>query len=104
QLSPSRAFAAFARFRRAHGIPPAVFAIERVRFGSEVEVFKPQYLDLRSPSFCELLRVILREGDETLVLEEALPIPGAFPRDATGEGWAVEIQLDSFSSAPFRGL
>lgn len=102
QLPPSQAFAAITRLRQDHGIPPAVFVIERVRFGTEVEVFKPQYLDLRSPSFCELLELIVRESDKPLVLEEMLPTPEAFPRDTAGVGWAVELQMDTFSLGSFR--
>ncbi len=97
ELPPTRAFAALARFRQDHDLPPTVFAIERVRFGTGIEVFKPQYLDLRSPSFCELLAMILRGGDEPLVLEEALPAPDAYPGDTAGERWAVELQLDTLS-------
>jgi hypothetical protein len=102
KLPPARSFAAITRLRREHGIPPAVFIIERVRFGSEVEVFKPQYLDLRSPSFCELLEMILGESDKPLLLEEMLPVPEDFPRDTAGAGWAVELQVDTFSLGSFR--
>ena len=92
---PWRALAELDRWRRAQGIPAVAFCIERVRFGPRIEVFKPQYLDLRSPSFCELLEGIVRDGGEALVLEEMLPSPEAFPRDLDGERWAVELQVDS---------
>jgi hypothetical protein len=95
-LPPSRAFAALDRWRRAGGIPERVFAIEKVRFGAEVETYKPQYLDFTSPSFCELLLGALpRTSDPSLTLEEMLPAPEAFPRDGDGERWAVELQADS---------
>lgn len=96
ELPPPQAFAALDRWRCARGLPERVFAIERVVFqGVAGEVFKPQYLDFTSPSFCSLFEAILRTSGETLVLEEVLPAADAFPRGADGERWAVELQADT---------
>jgi hypothetical protein len=93
----SDAFAAVHRWRRERGIPERVFAIERVPHPSLDHVYKPQYLDLTSPLFTFVLRAALETAGETLLLEEALPAPEAFPQDAQGRRWAVELLVDSLS-------
>jgi hypothetical protein len=96
----SDAFAALHRWRRGHGIPERVFAIERVPHPSLDHVYKPQYLDFTSPLFIGVLRAVLEASAETLLLEEALPAPDAFPRDREGRRWAVELLVDSLSLPP----
>ena len=100
-LSPPLALAAIDRWRRAHGLPERLFVIERVSHPAVERIFKPQYLDLASPLFAELFRTLLGKalrqagnGDAALVFEEALPDPGDLPRDAAGQPWAVEIQVE----------
>jgi hypothetical protein len=80
---------------RERGLPDAFYAIERVsRPDSKTERFKPQYVDLGSPAFVELLAGILDRQAE-ITIEEALPGPGAYPRDAGGRRWGLEVMLDS---------
>jgi Lantibiotic dehydratase, N terminus len=101
--APSRAFAAIDRWRRSWDLPERVFAIERVHFKAfkaKAEVYKPQYLDFTSPSFCELFAALLRTNGSSLTLEEVLPAAAAFPRDEAGESWAVELQAEAFASRP----
>ncbi|HJX27360.1 MAG TPA: hypothetical protein VJ885_05570, partial [Thermoanaerobaculia bacterium] len=82
------------RWRRSLGVPDRVFALEKIRHETIEDLWKPQYLDLTSPLFFQLLEAVARTAGPTLVLEEMLPEPGAFPRDAAGERWAVELQLE----------
>ncbi|MEM6454312.1 MAG: lantibiotic dehydratase [Acidobacteriota bacterium] len=80
-----------------YGIPPQVYRIER-----DGNTSRPQYLDLRSPSFAELLH----QGDDPdgneVRLSAALPAPDAYPRDRAGAGraWAFEAQLFVPQPAP----
>lgn len=101
-LSAAGAFRAVDRWRSRHGVPERVFVIERVRHPVVKDMFKPQYVDLGSPAFVALFEAIVRAAGGSLVLEEALPAPSAFPRDAAGEAWAVELQLDSLAWGPPR--
>ncbi|MEM7482686.1 MAG: lantibiotic dehydratase [Acidobacteriota bacterium] len=82
------------RWRRLHGVAARVFVIERVIFGDK-QTFKPQFLDLRSPTFLELLAGIVERAGGPVEFEEMLPTPEAFPMDARGERWATELVLDS---------
>ncbi len=100
-LTPARALAAIDRWRRAHGLPEQLFVIERVSHPAVERIFKPQYLDLAAPPFCELFRVLIGkavrrapDGPTDLAFEEALPAPADLPRDTAGEPWAIEVQVE----------
>jgi hypothetical protein len=71
-----------------------MFVIERVPHEAGEEVYKPQYVDLTSPLFFQLFAGIVRAAGATLVIEEVLPEPEAFPQDAAGERWAAEVQVE----------
>jgi hypothetical protein len=89
----ARAWAEVDRWRRSLGVPDRVFALEKIRHETIEDLWKPQYLDLTSPLFFQILEAVARTAGPTLVLEEMLPEPGAFPR-AAGERWAVELHLE----------
>jgi hypothetical protein len=91
---PARAWAEVDRWRRSLGVPDRVFALEKIRHETIEDLWKPQYLDLTSPLFFQILEAVARTVGPSLVLEEMLPAPEAFPRDAAGEHWAVELQLE----------
>lgn len=91
---PSRAWAEVDRWRRSLGVPDRVFALEKVRHETIEELWKPQYLDLTSPLFFQILEAVARTAGSSLVLEEVLPDPQDLPRDAAGERWAVELQVE----------
>jgi hypothetical protein len=99
-LRPARALEAIDRWRRAHGLPERLFVIERVVHPAIGRIYKPQYLDLAAPLFCELFRALLGEGSTTLTFEEALPDPGSLPRDNAGEPWAVEVHVEPLLLVP----
>lgn len=110
-LSPPRALVAIDRWRRLHGLPERLFVIERVSHPAVERIFKPQYLDFASPLFCELFRALLGKAvrqaggsDAALILEEALPDPGDLPRDAAGQPWAVEVQVEPLLLGRGSGL
>jgi hypothetical protein len=91
-LPEAQAFVALHRWRLAHGIPERVFLIEQVRHG----LYKPQYLDLTSPSFVALLRASGKAG-EGITFYELLPTPEIFPADEAGRRWAVELLIDTLT-------
>jgi len=90
-----RAWRETVRWWRERGLPLRMFVIERVRHETLEEVYKPQFVDLASPLFFELFAGIVRAPGATLVIEEVLPGPEAFPQDARGRRWAVEVQVEA---------
>lgn len=90
----ARTWGDFDRWRRSLGVPDRVFALEKIRHETIEDFWKPQYLDLTSPLFFQILVAIARTAGPSLVLEEMLPEPAAFPRDAAGERWAVELHVE----------
>jgi hypothetical protein len=96
----AEAFAAINRWRLEREIPDRVVFIERIHHESGERRYKPQYLDFTSPSFTALFRASLRENAESLTFEEMLPVPDAAPRDPRGEGWAIELMLDTLALQP----
>src|SRR4029077_17628462 len=77
------------------GIPDQVFVPEPIPLSGSIYHQKPQYIDFSSPSFLRIFSSILKAGMRTLILEEALPVPEQFP--VHGQGWATEVQLESFA-------
>lgn len=94
--SPGDFFAAVQRWRERYGLPAQGYLLERVRHPVAGRATKPQYLDLTSPLFLDLLETVVRDhpGPE-LVIEEALPAPADFPADGEGDCWAVELLLEA---------
>jgi hypothetical protein len=92
------AFAHLNRRRTALGIPDRVYLQERIEhpFGTR---FKPQYVDFTSPAFVDLLLSVIRADPMPVVLTEALPAPDAFPADAEGRRWAVEVVVDTLCAS-----
>lgn len=97
---PAHAWAEVDRWRRSLGVPDRVFALEKIRHETIADLWKPQYLDLTSPLFFQILEAVARTAGPSLVLEEMLPEPEAFPCDAAGERWAVELQIDPGQIGP----
>lgn len=96
-------FLALVRWRCALGLPDRVFWIERVRPQTEgLKLYKPQFIDFHSPTLVALLLAGLDDlGDgESITFEEALPTSDAFPRDAAGERWAIELMLEAIAFQP----
>ncbi|MBE4749493.1 hypothetical protein G4177_15110 [Corallococcus sp. ZKHCc1 1396] len=91
------AFLAINRWREALGLPVQVYLIEKVTAEAvSFDVFKPQYIDFRSPALVALFQTVLSTGKmEQVTLEEALPTPEAYPTDVQGRRWGVEVILDS---------
>ncbi|HYU33298.1 MAG TPA: lantibiotic dehydratase [Thermoanaerobaculia bacterium] len=95
--SPSRACREVLRWWRGSGLPSRVFVIERVHHESQEEAYKPQLVELASPLFFQLFAGIVHAAGSTLTVEEVLPGPEAFPQDAQGRRWAVEVQVDALA-------
>lgn len=96
-------FLAVASWRRAHGLPDRAFWIERVRPQTEgIKLYKPQFIDFHSPTLVALLLAGLEDfGDgASITFEEALPTSDAFPRDAAGDRWAMELMLEAIAFQP----
>jgi len=96
-------------FRRVHawrlsvGLPLQLFVYEPIHEKNDpVHSFKPQYLDLSSPSLLGVFVAILRKAPGRLLFEEALPCFTDFPRDSAGRSRAIEIQIDSLALRPRR--
>jgi hypothetical protein len=98
-LDEAGAFAAVNRWRLVHAIPECVFMIERVPHPRVGVRSQPQYVDFTSPLFVALFRSALQDV-ESMTVTEALPAPGAFPRDGEGRRWAVELVVDSLAMQP----
>jgi hypothetical protein len=97
-ITDAAAFVRLNQWRSLHGIPERVFVAEKTPLqflGGEVR--KPQYLDFTSPLFLTVIRSVLKTEDRELILEEMLPLPSAYPTDAAGRRWAVELQLDTLA-------
>jgi hypothetical protein len=93
-------FLAVQRWRRLHAIPTQCYLIEPVTADyTKRTVYKPQYIDFRSPELVTLLLASLATAKEPITLEEALPVPDAFPFDGSGVRRGVEIILESLSLA-----
>jgi hypothetical protein len=90
-------FEAVNRWRLAAGIPAQVFLTEKIPHKVLGTMYKPQYLDFTSPLFVPIFRAALAEGPLRLAVEEMLPSPEMFPRDAGGRAWAVEMQVDTLA-------
>jgi hypothetical protein len=101
---PDRCYLAVQRWKDRYRIPDRIFIAESVQHETLGQRRKPQFLDLRSPLFVELLVAILKQPSEHVHLEEALPAPERLPQDAGGRRWAVEVLLDglAFRAAPRR--
>ena len=84
-------------FLHTHGIPSRVFILEPIRHPVRGEYLKPQYIDFSSPSFVAMWKAIVNNIANDLVFVEMLPQPDAFPEDATGRRWAVELIVDSLA-------
>ena len=97
---PARAWAEVDRWRRSLGVPDRVFALEKIRHETIDDLWKPQYLDLTSPLFFQILEAVARTAGPSLVLEEMLPAAEVFPRDAAGNRWAVELHLEPGLAEP----
>src|SRR5688572_6742440 len=82
-------------WRKTRNIPEKVFAVERVAHPVLGFRYQPQYLDFTSPVFMPILQALAASEDVTLDLSEMLPEPAAFPGDADGRTWAVELLVDS---------
>jgi hypothetical protein len=98
--SDPAAFAAINRWRLERRLPDRVVFIEKIHHESGEERYKPQYLDFTSPSFVALFRAALKENAASLTFEEMLPLPESAPRDPQGQGWAVELMLDTLALDP----
>ena len=96
-LSEAATFAALNHWRHDLGIPDRVFVVERVPHDYIQEFYKPQYVDFTSPLFLPVFRSVLASGLQQLCLDEMLPTPDAYPADAEGVHWGVEVQLDSLA-------
>lgn len=94
-------FAALHRWRQELELPRRFYVIERRPAPDPRPVFKPQYVDLSSPLFADIFLGILdQQGDEPLVLEEALPAPDAYPGDGGKGRRAVEVVIEGLSLQP----
>lgn len=92
------AFRIVDRWRRAIELPDCVFLYEQMhRAGDVAQSYKPQYLDLSSPSFMSLFLAIIKQQQERLILEEPLPSYSDFPPDGAHGYRAIEIQIDSLA-------
>lgn len=94
-------------FRRIHawrvsaGLPVQLFVYEPIHEKDDtLPSFKPQYLDLSSPSLLGVFLSILRKAQGRLIFEEALPTFTDFPCDSAGRSRAIEIQIDSLALRP----
>jgi Lantibiotic dehydratase, N terminus len=98
------AFAALHSWRRRLGLPDQVYLWEKERTDELLgEVWKPQYLDFRSPSFVALLADALDRGSGPTAFVEALPRPEDFPLDPEEGPRAFEVVLDSLAVRPREG-
>ena len=94
-------FLAVQRWRRLHAIPTQCYLIEAVTAEyAKRSVFKPQYIDFRSPELVTLFLASLATAKEPITLEEALPVPDAFPFDGSGVRRGVELIIESLALAP----
>jgi hypothetical protein len=101
--SESGAFLALHGFLRQHGIPDKVFVIESVSHpGLTKRILKPQFLDLTSPLFLNLLCSMLPVAKTSITFLEMLPSPDLFPTGCNGESWAIELGLDSLALQPVK--
>lgn len=95
KISDAQMFERIHHWRTRFNLPETIFLYERMhKEESPVQSYKPQYINLTSPSFTRLLVSILKKSSERLVFEEALPSFTAFPPDAEGEPRAFELQID----------
>src|SRR6185295_1435897 len=93
-------FLAVQRWRRRHEIPTQCYLIEAVTADySKRTIYKPQYIDFRSPELVTLLLASLASAREPVTLEEALPVPDAFPFDESGVRRGVELIIESLALA-----
>ncbi|HEX2165100.1 MAG TPA: lantibiotic dehydratase [Thermoanaerobaculia bacterium] len=91
-------FLALDGWRGEHGIPRQVFLIEKIDENETGQpVFKPQFIDFGSPLLCDVFFSQLRSPEQEITLEEALPTTDAYPADAAGRRWAVELVVESLS-------
>ncbi|MEM6797793.1 MAG: hypothetical protein AAF725_27740, partial [Acidobacteriota bacterium] len=91
----SRAFAALHEQRERCGFPTRVFVMEKIGGPAMGPAYKPQYLDLSSPLFVDILFATLRADDaDSITFEEALPSPEDYPAAGDGSLWALEVQVE----------
>lgn len=96
--SEAEAYRRVQEWRSVKGLPVQLFFYEQMhQEGDSVESFKPQYLDLSSPSMVSLFLHALRKSTSRLIFEEALPSFAAFPVDPDGMRRGIEIQIDSLA-------
>ncbi|GMU07991.1 lantibiotic dehydratase [Corallococcus caeni] len=94
------AFEAIHRWRTALGLPDQVYLIEKVTMDSvQTDVFKPQFIDFRSPALVALFLGATAQAARPFTLEEALPTSAAFPSDSQGTQWGLEFMLESLTLA-----
>ncbi|MEM6453513.1 MAG: lantibiotic dehydratase [Acidobacteriota bacterium] len=95
----AEAFAQLDDWRRRLGLPDRVYLIEKVANKSMAgDVFKPQLLDFRSPSFMAIFQTALAAAaGRQVVLVEALPDPDDFPIDGSGEPRGLELMLEALA-------
>ena len=88
-------YRAIQQWRRQIGLPREVFVYEPMH-GEESgpKSYKPQYLNLTSPTMCNLFQAITRSASEDLIIAETLPRGGDYPLHPDGTRRAVEIQID----------
>ncbi len=90
-------------WRLSVNLPLQLFVYEPIHKKDDpVHVFKPQYLDLSSPSLLGVFVSILRKAPGRLLFEEPLPCFTDFPHDSAGQSRAIEIQIDSLALRPRR--
>lgn len=100
RLADAEALERLNRWRLEHGIPERVFLREAVPHPYAGRRYRPQYLDFTSPGLTTICRSAIESDARSITLVEMLPGPEAFPRDAAGRAWAVELLLDSLALAP----
>ncbi len=93
-LSALESYAYVQTWRRRLQLPQVGFYSERTYHGA----FKPQYVDLSSPSLCGLfVSSLSRMTAGHLVLEEALPSPASYPFDVMANRRGLELLIDSLA-------
>lgn len=97
EADDAEAFAILNSWRQGIGLPHQVYLIEGVSEPGAPPMFKPQYIDFRSPSFVSLFQTSLRLGGDEVTIDEALPRPEDFPLDAEGRPRGAELMIESLA-------
>ncbi|MEM1181447.1 MAG: lantibiotic dehydratase, partial [Acidobacteriota bacterium] len=96
--SEAEAFERVHRWRNERGVPERVFMVEKRPSRLNLELYKPQYVDFRSPSLVKIFLAAAATTPELLVLMEALPTTEEFPETSDGQRRLVEVQCESISA------